>query len=164
MRARDEAERWLGSGLGTSRAGNARACCVHSEDSPRAVRPNRVTMPPCNASRVVQDDQPPSAPSGWARARTLDARLRCRCGSARRHKGQPHHYEDNPRVPTALGRSWPTAQLAPDDGPPVGLQKSDESPAENAITSPGSYRKRNHVPAEPPCPAENAIHESLPFD
>ena len=107
----------LGGALGTPRAGNARACCVHSEDSPRAVRPNRVTMPPCNASRVVQDDPTArGAPVGCALAPWL-ARLRGRCGSERRHKGQPHHCEDNPRVPAALGRPWPTAQLAPDDGP-----------------------------------------------
>ena len=112
--ASDECERamrrsgGLGGALGTPRAGNARACCVHSEDSPRAVRPSRVTMPPCNASRVVQDDPTArGAPVGCALAPgwlvsevgVVNGKLRCRPGPAqgRRHAlGCPRSGEVGP--------------------------------------------------------------------
>ena len=98
----------LGWVWGTPRAGNARACCVHSEDSPRAVRPSRVTMPPCNASRVVQDDPTArGAPVGCALAPgwlvsevgAVNGKLRCRPGPAqgRRHAlGCPRSGEVGP--------------------------------------------------------------------
>ena len=137
--------------LGTPRAGNARACCVHSGDSPRAVRPSRVTMPPCNASRVVQDDPTArGAPVGCALApgwlvsevgAGASGATKANLTTARTTRACRRHWAGLGRQRSLLQTTAPSRRPAEMKCRPAEMRR-------------GSYRKRNHTS---PGPTENAI-------